>query len=415
MHITSRLIGVSLILAVAVSPAQALFLTWLGTVDDDWAKTGNWQSATIPDADDTARIWNTAPNPTVLHSGSVTLDQLWIGENGVPANYGIMTIAAGATLATDSGVVDLHEDSSVLTSNGTLSVSTHFRAFDGATINLNDDLGAPTDVTVGSETQMNNTSTLNLGSNVAVASPIAFLGSSSGASAGGSVVTGNVRGFNDSTGVFAGTINGNLQSFNNSSLTLNGTLNGNFDVVNSVAMNTVGAGAVVNGSCRISVGDVVTVAGTIQNGTFSCNGNTSVTVIEPTATIMSVGNDCWLYDTAKVTWNVGEDGSVGTIFADRDSNGTFTDLVRYTGSADLNVDLTNYDSNTHGQTLNVQLCGDVEHDFDNLSHQFGYPGNVKFFRDGVPYPQVDITYLNDATFQISNIPLRPVGTVVRVR
>jgi hypothetical protein len=90
---------------------------------------------------------------------------------------------------------------------------------------------------------------------------------------------------------------------------------------------------------------------------------------------MSSSNDSWLYDTADVTWNVGSDGSIGTLYTNRGS-GSFDAEWRYTGSASFTVNLDDYDSVTHGTDLTVKLVSDIE-------NEATFATGVVFMRNGL--------------------------------
>jgi len=420
---------VFLLIAGAV---QADFISWDGSSSDDWMVADNWQGNNIPDADDTARVWTDSPNATVLHSGdSLTLQQLWVAHAGGAGATGNLTIQAGADIAV-SGVIDVN-NAGVLTCNGELNANDYFRTWSNAVVHLHDDPAVAIDVVVapGKAIQVNDYSTFNLGADVAVSAPsIWFNNSSTCAFASASAFTGDVWVRNSAnasiSGVATGTvtmqdfatatldgdITGNVRVWDDSGVVIEGTVTGNLEIGSTNGLNRIGETGFILGNCQLSTGDTLVIAGTVTNGVFGCN-QTGEAVIESTARIYSTGNDCWLYNTAKVTWMAGATGAVGTIWADRTGNGSYTDEVRYTGSADLNVDFTAYDSGTHGSTLEVKLVSDTQNDFTGGN---GFGSNVAFWNSGVEH--TDITYLGNGAFRINNIPASPAanqGTVFLIR
>ena len=179
-----------------------------------------------------------------------------------------------------------------------------------------------------------------------------------------------------STANLGGTFNGNLTVNGTASASINGTLNGNFGV-GSTAMQYIGATGTVNGDVLVSTDDQMTVAGDV-NGLFSVNG-TGQAFIEATANILSDGADSWIYNTAAVTWNVGDDGSVGTLKTNR--NETSLDAYdgewRYDATAvDMVVVLDDYDSVAYGTTiLGLQLVSGIQ-------NESTFAGNVTFMLNG---------------------------------
>ena len=161
-----------------------------------------------------------------------------------------------------------------------------------------------------------------------------------------------------------------------SSLTLNGTLNGNFGV-GSTAMQYIGATGTVNGDVVLGAGDQMTVAGDV-NGLFSVNGNGQA-FIEATANILSDGGNSGIYNTAAITWNVGADGSVGTLRTNRNE----TSLDAYDGewlydatAVDMVVVLDDYDSVANGTNIvGLQLVSGIQ-------SESTFAGNVTFMLNG---------------------------------
>ncbi|MDB2506397.1 hypothetical protein N9X20_02500, partial [Opitutales bacterium] len=169
------------------------------------------------------------------------------------------------------------------------------------------------------------------------------------------------------------TYSSNLTMNNASSLTVNGTLNGNFGV-GSTAMQYVGEGGTVNGDIELNGSDQMTVAGNV-NGRFSLN-QTSQAVIEATANILSNSNNSWIYNTAAITWNVGADGSVGTLKTSRleQNTGQFDGEWRYDASAvDMVVDLTN--CAVYATPLSLKLVSGIQ-------NESAFASNVTFLLDG---------------------------------
>ena len=172
-----------------------------------------------------------------------------------------------------------------------------------------------------------------------------------------------------------GIFNGQITANGAASVTIDGRLNGNFNVQSS-ARQQIGASGVVNGDLRVGNNDIVTIAGEVSGGLFNVNGNGSV-VIESTATILSEGGDSWLYNTANVTWNVGADGSVGTLRTNRDEStvGAFDGVWRYDATTLMTVVLDVYDAATHGETITMSLVSDIQ-------NANTFAGNVKFLLNG---------------------------------
>ena len=214
-------------------------------------------------------------------------------------------------------------------------------------------------------------------------------------------VTGTVTTEEDSHASIDGSVTGNVQVWHSSSVVVDGTVDGNLEIGTGSTLNRLGVTGVIDGNCQLSTGDRLVVAGTVTNGLFSCN-QTSVTVIESTAKIYSTGNNCWLYNSTTVTWMVGEDGTVGTIWADRDTNGDYGDEVRYAlVGQTFKVDFTDYDVATYGTTLDVKLVSDIE-------QENNFETSVTFWSSAVEH--TDVTYLGDGVFRINNIPIPVTGS-----
>ena len=338
--------------------AQATFRDWEGGVSDDWMNNLNWQDDTIPSgADATARIYNSdistpsTPNNTVLKSGaSANLKNVWIGNSGDPLESGNLTVESTATLTTTENFV--MENNSKLTSSGAISVG------NGNGIIVRD----TSNVTLKSGSTLNR---LALGDNTTATLEA------------GSSVTSITNLSNNSQLTLNTTYSSDLTMNNSSSLTLNGTLNGNFGV-GSTAMQYIGATGVVNGSLAVGAGDQVTVAGTVQGGVFGVN-QTGSAVIEATANILSDGGNSWIYGTAGITWNVGADGSVGTLRTNRNETSldAYDGQWRYNATAvDMVVVLDDYDSVANGTTIGgLQLVSGIQ-------SESTFAGNVTFLLNG---------------------------------
>lgn len=191
-----------------------------------------------------------------------------------------------------------------------------------------------------------------------------------------SVTGGLSAGGSSSVGIGNGGIfNGQITANSTSTVSIDGRLNGNFNIQSSVRQQ-IGATGVVNGDVRVGGNDILTIAGEVSGGLFNVN-QTGKVVIESTATILSEGANSWLYNTADVTWNVGADGSVGTLRTNRNEStvGAFDGEWRYDATTLMTVILDAYDAATHGETITMSLVSDIQND-----STFG--SNVKFMRDG---------------------------------
>ena len=172
-----------------------------------------------------------------------------------------------------------------------------------------------------------------------------------------------------------GIFNGRITANGASSITIDGTLIGEFNIQSSVRQQ-IGASGLVNGDVRVGQNDIVTIAGEVSGGLFNVNGNGSV-VIESTATIFSEGENSWLYNTADVTWNVGADGSVGTLKTNRNEStvGAFDGEWRYDATTLMTVVLDSYDAATHGESITMSLVSDIQ-------NANTFADNVKFLLNG---------------------------------
>jgi len=362
--------------AVFTTQVQAGFYDWEGGVSDDWMDALNWQNDTIPVAGDTARIFNSdissdpTPNNTVLKTGgNASLETVWIGNSNDVLESGNLTVQSGATLTTTSNFI--MENNSKLTSSGAISVGNANGIIVRDTSNVTMKSGS----TLNKLTLENNsTATLEAGSSVTNITNLA----------------------NSAQLTMNNTYTGNLTMNNSASLTLNGTLNGNFGV-GSTAMQYIGATGTVNGDVLLSTGDQMTVAGDV-NGQFSVNQTGSV-IIEATANILSDGNNAWIYNTAAVQWNVGADGSVGTLRTNRNSTGGAADFSdgewRYDATAvDMVVVLDDYVID--GESITLQLVS-------NIQNESAFADNVTFMLNGEDVTS-DFTWIGTGSFTGTVIP-----------
>jgi hypothetical protein len=139
-------------------------------------------------------------------------------------------------------------------------------------------------------------------------------------------------------------------------------------------MQYIGETGTVSGDIELNGSDQMTVAGNVT-GRFSLN-QTSQAFIESTANILSDSDNSWIYNTAAVTWNVGADGSIGTLKTSRleQNAGQFDGQWRYDSSAeDMVVDLT--DCVTYATPLTLQLVSGIQ-------NESAFADNVTFLRDG---------------------------------
>ena len=361
-------------LAALTPQMHAGFYDWQGTTSDDWSDSSNWQNGATLGADDTARIYNSdissdpTPNNTVLKSGnSASLTRVWVGNSNDVNESGVLTVESGATLTTSGDFVV--ENNSTLTSSGAISVGNGNGMIvrDSGNVTLNS--GATLNkITLGE----NSTATFEAGSTVTTIQNLA----------------------NSAQLTMNNTYSGNLWMQNTSSLTVNGTFNGNFGI-NSTAMQYIGEGGTVNGDIELNSSDQMTVAGDV-NGRFSINQGATLT-IEATANILSNSNNSWIYNTPSVTWNVGADGSIGTLKTSRDEQnaGQFDGEWRYDASAtDMVVDLTAYEAD--GSTISLQLVSGIQ-------NESAFASNVTFLRNGSDITS-DFSYDGAGTFSGVVVP-----------
>ena len=347
-HKKLTITAASLLAALTVK-VQANFYDWQGGTSDDWSDNSNWQGGNGVGAADTARIYNSdissdpTPNNTVLKTGnSASLTRVWVGHSNDVNESGVLTVESGATLTTSGDFVV--ENNSTLTSSGAISVGNGNGMIvrDSGNVTLNS--GATLNKLTLSE---DSTATLNAGSSVTTIQNLA----------------------NNAQLTMNNTYSSNLDMNNASSLTVNGTLNGRFGVA-STAMQYIGETGTVNGDIELNSSDQMTIAGDV-NGRFSIN-QTSQAIIEATANILSNSNNSWIYNDAAITWNVGADGSIGTLRTNRGS-GDFTADWRYAGAEDMVVDLTAYEAD--GSSISLQLVSGIE-------NESTFASNVTFLRDG---------------------------------
>ena len=253
-----------------------------------------------------------------------------------------MTVESGASLTTSGDFIV--SQNSTLASSGAISVGNGNGMIvrDSGNVTLNS--GATLNKLTLSE---DSTATLNAGSSVTTIQNLS----------------------NNAQLTMNNSYSGNLYMQNTSSLTVNGTFNGIFGI-NSTAMQYVGESGTVNGDIELNGSDQMTVAGDV-NGRFSLN-QTSKAIIEATANILSDDNNSWIYNDAAITWNVGADGSIGTLRTNRGS-GDFTADWRYTGAEDMVVDLSAYEAD--GSSISLQLVSGIE-------NESTFASNVTFLRDG---------------------------------
>ncbi len=331
------------LLTAFTAQLQAGFYDWQGGTSSDWSVNSNWQGGNGVGAADTARIYNTGVTlaPAAVLSGSASVTRVWLGNQSAPES-GALTVQSGATLSASGDFIV--SQNSTLASSGAISVGNGNGMIvrDSGNVTLNS--GATLNKLTLSE---DSTATLNAGSSVTTIQNLA----------------------NNAQLTMNNTYSSNLDMNNASSLTLNGTLNGRFGVA-STAMQYIGETGTVNGDIELNSSDQMTVAGDV-NGRFSLN-QTSQAIIEATANILSNSNNSWIYNDAAVTWNVGADGSIGTLRTNRGS-GDFTADWRYAGAEDMVVDLTAYEADA--SSISLQLVSGIE-------NESTFASNVTFLRDG---------------------------------
>jgi hypothetical protein len=352
----------------AVFTTQVQAVIWDGSDSSDWTDGNNWDTG-VPGGADNATIRDVAPdipNNAVL-SSSTSIDSLTLGNGGETAS-GNLTVNNNATLAVTNSVQ--------MTGSSVLTTTT------GTTINAGN-------------FSTNHTTSATLGGDL----------------------NSNLSAFGSSTVTVNGTMTGNVSSFHTASVTINGTLNGNFDNVNSTVMQYIGAAGTVNGEVKIGTDDQMTVAGDV-NGLFSVNG-TGQAFIEATANILSDGVDSWIYNTAAVQWNVGSDGSIGTLRTNR--NETSLDAYdgewRYDATAvDMVVVLDDYVID--GETITLQLVSDIQNESafaanvtfmlngDNVTSDFTWDGAGTGSFSGTVVPEPGTYALLAGCFALASVMIR---------
>ena len=356
------------LLTAFTAQVQAGFYDWQGGTSSDWSDNSNWQGGNGVGAADTARIYNSGVTmaPAVTLSGSASVTRVWLGNQGAPES-GALTVQSGATLSTSGDFIV--SQNSTLASSGAISVGNGNGMIvrDSGNVTLNS--GATLNKLTLSE---DSTATLNAGSSVTTIQNLS----------------------NNAQLTMNNTYSSNLTMNNTSSLTVNGTLNGIFGI-GSTAMQYIGEGGTVNGDIELNGSDQMTVAGNV-NGRFSLN-QTSQAIIEATANILSNSGNSWIYNTAAVTWNVGADGSVGTLRTNRSE----TSLDAYDGewrydssAADMVVDLSNYEAD--GSSISLQLVSGIQ-------NESAFASNVTFLRDGSDITS-DFSYDGTGTFSGVVVP-----------
>jgi cytoskeletal protein CcmA (bactofilin family) len=306
--------------------------------------------------------------PASVLSGSASVSQVWLGsQNNGSLESGALTVQSGATLSTSGGFIV--SENSTLVSSGAISVGdgNGMIVRDAGNVTLNS--GATLNkITLGE----NSTATFNAGSTVTTIQNLS----------------------NNAQLTMNNTYSSNLFMNQDSSLTVNGTLNGNFGI-NSTAMQYVGEAGTVTGEIELNGSDQMTVAGNVT-GRFSLN-QTSQAFIEATANILSDSGNSWIYNTAAVTWNVGADGSIGTLKTSRleQNAGQFDGEWRYDSSAaDMVVDLSAYEAD--GSSISLQLVSGIQ-------NESAFASNVTFLRNGSDITS-DFSYDGTGTFSGVVVP-----------
>ena len=356
------------LLTAFTAQVQAGFYDWQGGTSSDWSDNSNWQGGNGVGAADTARIYNSGVTmaPASVLSGSASVTRVWLGNQSAPES-GALTVQSGATLSTSGDFIV--SQNSTLASSGAISVGNGNGMIvrDSGNVTLNS--GATLNKLTLSE---DSTATLNAGSSVTTIQNLA----------------------NNAQLTMNNTYSSNLDMNNASSLTVNGTLNGRFGVA-STAMQYIGETGTVNGDIELNGSDQMTVAGDV-NGRFSLN-QTSQAFIEATANILSNSGNSWIYNTAAITWNVGADGSVGTLRTNRSE----TSLDAYDGewrydssAADMVVDLSAYEAD--GSSISLQLVSGIQ-------NESAFASNVTFLRNGSDITS-DFSYDGTGTFSGVVVP-----------
>ena len=409
----------SFLLVASIAQLQAAFPDWLGSTSDDWSDNSNWEGGSGVGIADTAEIYHSTsssvptPNNTVLKSGdSATVTRIWLGRQGDYAGLdGNLTVESTATLATTAEFII--SQNSTLTSSGAISVGNGdgLRVMDSGTVTLKSGstlnkmtLRENSTATLESGSSVNtlaierdSTAILEAGSTVAtIVNP-----SQSSHLTLNSIYSSSLTMRESSTLILNGTLNGNLAVQQTASATVNGTLNGDINNT-STSMLTIGAGGILNGLLEVNSNEQVTVAGNI-NGLFKVNGTGQV-IIEPTASILSDSNGdpfaTSITNNCSIQWNVGEDGSIGTLR----SNVNESSLDAYDGEwtyhvtdNSMVVDLSAYVPD--GDPISLQPVSGLQF----ADREAGFVSNLEFIRNGEDISD-DFTYEGAGTFTATILP-----------
>ncbi|MDZ4804869.1 MAG: FlgD immunoglobulin-like domain containing protein [Candidatus Eisenbacteria bacterium] len=88
--------SLALITLFAIFPgaAQAVTITWVGSVDNSWHTAGNWDLNRVPGAGDDVVLPNIAETPSVAFAGGTTVINSLVTSEVLSFNGGILSIAA---------------------------------------------------------------------------------------------------------------------------------------------------------------------------------------------------------------------------------------------------------------------------------------------------------------------------------
>ena len=406
-------IASAFLLAALTVQLQAAFPDWLGGTSDDWSDNSNWEGGNGVDIADTAEIYHSTsssvPTPynTVLKSGdNAAMNRIWLGRQG-DAHVGLdgnLTVESSASLSTTAEFII--SQNSILTSSGAISVGNGdgLRVMDSGTVTLKN--GSTLNKMTLKE---NSTATLESGSNLNTlaierdSTAILEAGSTVGTIVNPSqsshlTLNSNYSGsFNmreSSTLILNGTLTGDLGVQQTANLTVNGTINGNINNT-STSMLTIGAGGTVNGELEVNNNEQVTVAGTI-NGFFRINGDNGQAIIESTANILSDSayGSTWINNKCSIRWNVGVDGSIGTLR----SNVNESSLDAYDGEwiyhptdNSMVVDLSACE--VYGSSISLQPVSGLQYQ----DREDAFADKVQFIRGDEDLTS-DFTYVGNGTF-----------------
>ena len=411
-------IASAFLLSALTAQLQAGFINWLGGTSNDWSDNSNWSGENGVGTADTVQIYHSltssepTPYNTVLSAGnSATVSQIWLGQQGDNAGKdGDLTVESTATLTTTGDFIISQESS--LTSSGIISAGAGdgLRVMDSGAVTLKSGstlnkmtLRENSSATLESGSTLNtldpkenSTATLEAGSTVDSILPV----SNSSQLTLNSTYTGNLVTRQTSTLTLNGTLDGNLAVQNSSSLTVNGTVNGDIDNT-STSMLTIGAGGTVNGVLEVQNNEQVTVAGTII-GLFRVNGDTGQAIIESTANILSdsANGSTWINNKCSIQWNVGVDGSIGTL----KSNVNESSLDAYDGEwlyhptdNSMVVELSAYVPD--GNPISLQPVSGLQYQ----NREDAFADKVVFIRNGEDISE-DFTYVGAGTFTATILP-----------